>query len=381
MKEFPYKHISVLIMPTDFCNMNCVYCFNTRKTHEKKKVMSLETVRKIFEITIPYYEEVKFIWHGGEPTSMGKQFYRTVIEMQREINVNNAKIENSIQSNLTLLDEDFVKFLLENNIRVGGSFDGTMNHLTRHNTDKILKGRQLIIEQGGSVGFICVVQSKNIDHLIEDYEWFKEKGINYTLNQYMATPPYENDELYVPTEHYIERICEFFDYWAKDTKCNIRISYFNDFIDYILFGKKSLCCYNSCLGKHVGIQYNGDIYNCNRDFSKEYCYGNVYDYQDIHDCFKSDGFENMVKQAVKRRECCKKECEIFDFCAGGCNSSAYMSGDISKGNEAVCQVTKAVYRYIEKKIADLLEKSDQEWKEQLNPILSKKFIEIKKGVG
>lgn len=341
--------------------------------------MSFDTLRKIFSATIPYYDEVRFIWHGGEPTSMGKAFYKEVIRLQKEINKNNTKITNSIQSNLTLLDCGFAKFLIENGFKIGSSFDGTKNDLTRFNSQKILDGRKIVTDNGGRVGFICVVQRKNIDNLIEDYEWFKKNHINYTLNQYMATPPYENDELFVPTEHYIKRICELYDYWAKDVGCNINISYFEDFIDYHLFGKKYLCCYNSCLGKHIGVQYNGDIYNCNRDFPKEYSFGNIHDYTDIHQCFESAGFENLVKKAVERRNYCKENCEIYDFCNGGCNSTSLMGGDISRGNKYVCDTIIAVYKHIEKSLNTLKAQPEETWKTTLNPKLCEKLMKYSKG--
>lgn len=377
----PYKFLSVLVMPTDYCNMNCIYCFNSRRSQQITKKMSFETLRQVFSTTIPYYDEVKFIWHGGEPLSMGADFYKKVVELQKEINTNGCKISNSIQSNLTLLDENYARFLLENGFKIGGSFDGTQNELTRHNTSKILSGRDSVLKSGGTVGFICVVQSKNIDCLIEDYEWFKSRKINYTLNQYLAEPPYEKDVLYVPPTHYAKRICELFDYWAQDSKCNITISYFEDFVDYFLYGDKRLCAYNSCLGKHIGVQYDGTIYNCNRDFPAEYSYGNVYDYTDIHECFDSTGFKSMVEQAVKRRNECKETCDIYDFCTGGCNSCAHIGGDISKKNDYVCESLLSIYHHIENKFDDWKNACSKETVANLNPTLAKKllhFIETKK---
>ncbi len=367
--DIPYKHITVLIMPTDYCNMNCIYCFNSRRTKEKK-VISLDTVKKIFSATIPFYERIRFVWHGGEPLSMGLDFYKAAVRMQKEMNINGADIENSIQSNLTLLTDEYVKFFIEEKFNLGGSFDGTHNELTRHNSQGILRGRETAQKQGLRVGFICVVQSKNIDCLIDDYNWFKSKGINYTLNQYLSASSGEQDELFVPAQKYIHRICELFDYWVQDHSCNIQISYFNELVTYMLFKDKSLCCYNSCMGKHVGIHHNGDIYNCNRDFSEEYCYGNIYDYEDIRECFSSKGFNAMLKKAVKRRYSCKESCEIYDFCSGGCNNCSSICGDIAECNEYVCETTKGIYKHIEKRLEDLVLLSDEEV-DRLNPILSK----------
>lgn len=377
MQEHPFKHISVLIMPTDYCNMNCVYCFNDRRSGVKNKTMSLDILRRIFEITIPFYDDIKFIWHGGEPVSMGRDFYQKAIELQKEININNAKITNSIQSNLTLLDDDFVELLIENKFSIGGSFDGTQNEHTRHNSDKIIKGQELISKHGGKVGFICVVQKKNIDHLIEDYKWFRDKGLNYTLNIYMAEPPYDNNELFVPAEYFIEKVCELFDYWMYDTRCNIKLAYFEHYIKYILFREKSLCCYSSCLGKYVGIQYNGDIFNCNRTFSSRYSYGNINDYTDIRECFESKGFENTLIDAIERRNSCKKNCEIYDFCLGGCNSNALMSGNMKQKNEYLCEIMVSVYKHIENRIASLLSKMETVNDTSINPSLLNNLLKYK----
>lgn len=377
MNKFPYKHISVLIMPTDFCNMNCIYCFNERRTSVRKKIMTMETVEKIFKIIIPYYEEIYFIWHGGEPLSMGKNFYENVLALQKEINVKGAVIRNSIQSNLTLVNEELARFLIQNDFHIGSSFDGTQNELTRHNSRRILDGHEQIKKYGGSNGFICVVQSKNINHLIEDYEWFKRNNMNYTLNLYMAKYPYEGNELFVPADQAINRVCEFYDYWMFDQKCNIRISYFDEFLNYILFKRKSICCYKSCLGKHVGIHYDGSIYCCNRDFPEEYCFGNIYDYSDIHECFESQGFQNMLVDAIARRTRCKDKCELYEFCTGGCNSSALMGGNLRENNEYVCRILTAVYKHILEQVTLWMTRTETEINKMLNPNISEKLVKYK----
>ncbi len=373
MGEIPYRHISVLIMPTDYCNMNCVYCFNSERTCGEKIVMTDDVLEHIFHITIPFYSDVRFIWHGGEPLSVGRKFYERVIELQKKENVNGALIRNSIQTNLTLLDEEYAKFLIKNGFRIGSSFDGTTNEKTRHNSEKILNGHEILKRCGGRNGFICVVQKNNIDHLIEDYEWFKKKGINYSLNHYLADSRKE-DPLAVPLEHYVQRMCEFFDYWLRDTTCNIAVSYFENYIKYMLKGYKDLCCFNSCMGKHIGIHYDGTIYGCNRDFPKEYSFGNVMDYKDIHECFDSAGFQRLLQSAIKRRTSCKEKCEIFDFCAGGCNSVALVGGNLEEGNEYICSIRRQIYNYIAEKLVPLRTLKMEELKKQINPHMIKYLV-------
>ena len=363
----PYKHINILIMPTDYCNMNCVYCFNSKRTAREKNRMSTQTLQKIFLASIPYYQHIRFIWHGGEPTSAGVDFYRQALRMQREINDCGTVIENSIQTNLTLADEEMFRFFVENKFHIGSSFDGTTNDMTRHNTDRILAGREKVLSCGGTVGFICVVQSHNADRLIEDYEWFKSKGINYTLNPYLTSPPFEDDALFVDAERYIKAFCDLFDYWKNDKECQIRLSSFYEYLHYILFKEKSLCCYKSCLGKHIGVLYDGRIFNCNRDFPEEFCYGNISDYRDIRECFESEGFKRSIDAAYTRRQFCMQNCGIYDFCEGGCNSCAMTYGDMSQPNPYLCQITKAIYEHIKNSVLALAAQDVAEG--QINPQL------------
>ena len=366
-------------MPTFQCNMNCVYCFNGKHTTiQSSQQMSEETLTRLFEIVIPYYSDIRFIWHGGEPLLMGKGFFERMLDIQRSFNTQGAIIKNSIQSNLTLMTNDMAEFLVSNGFHIGSSFDGTTNEETRHNSSRILSGFDAVKNAGGHNGFICVVQSRNIDHLIEDYEWFKKHGIGYTLNQYLSSLPHDQDPLFVSAEKYVSRICELFDYWMQDTTCNIGVSNFEVFLDYLLLNKKYLCTYNSCMGKHVGVHFDGKIYGCNRAFPNEYCFGSVYDYSDIRQCFFSDGFNNLLKNAIERRTYCKKNCDCFDFCAGGCNSWALAGGNVARPNEYFCTTMVPVYKHVKHRIKSIIGVPIEQLVEKWNPYLIR-ILEINKG--
>ncbi len=371
MNNFPFDYLGVLMMPTDSCNMNCVYCFNSRRPSSAGKRMSEEVMKHTFECVLPYYKKVRFIWHGGEPLLMGRKFYERVIELQQQTNLNDTVIENSVQTNLTLLDDELAGFLVEKSFHVGSSFDGfSTNDQTRGNTQKILEGYEKLKRAGGHNGFICVIQSRNIDHLIDDYEEFKRRGISYTLNPYLTSPPYEKDPLFVPAEDCVKKINAFFDYWMYDTKCNIRIDYFKHFLDFILFGFKELCVYTSCLGKHIGVQWNGTLFACNRDFPEKYSFGNVLEYTDIRDCFESEGFQNLLADAVHRRNVCKENCRIYPFCAGGCNSTALAGGGVSQANTYACETLTGVYDHIARQIEPWTDVQEMRVREELNPMLA-----------
>ena len=354
--------INILVMPTDKCNMNCIYCFHNSH-HEKLGAMSLETLNRMFDIVFKSYNNVTFIWHGGEPMTMGLDFYKKVIAMQSQYK--NVNVENRMQSNLTLLTDEMADFFCENNFGIGASFDGVMNEKLRGNTEKILSGRNKIIARGEKCGFIMVVSKKNIDTLIESYEFFKQINANYTINTYVSTPAKNNCELELEANYTSKKIIEFFDFWIKDTKCKIHVSYFERIILHVLYGEKSVCKYNSCLGKWMGIRYDGNIVPCNRYFPEQYSYGNVWKMTQISEAFESEGFKNLLISAVARRKKCKT-CKVFDFCTGGCNNVALNENGICNNEGTSCIIIKTVYYYISKYIVELI-KSD--YVNKTNPVV------------
>lgn len=354
--------INILVMPTDKCNMNCIYCFHNSH-HEKLGAMSLETLNRMFNIVFKSYNNVTFIWHGGEPMTMGLDFYKKVIDMQSQYK--NVIVENRMQSNLTLLTDEMADFFCKNNFGIGASFDGIMNEKLRGNTEKILSGRNKILVRGKNCGFIMVVSKKNIDTLIESYEFFKQINANYTINTYVSTPIKNNCDLELEANYTSKKLIEFFNFWIKDTSCKIHVNYFERIILHILYRKKSVCKYNSCLGKWMGIRYDGNVVPCNRYFPEQYSYGNVWKMAQISEAFESDGFKNLLTNAVARRKKCKT-CKIFDFCTGGCNNVALNENGICNNEGISCIIINTVYCYLNEYIVNLI-KSD--YVNKTNPIV------------
>ncbi len=343
------ERINILVMPTDICNMNCIYCFH-HEHHENLGKISIDTINKLYEITLGKYKQVNFIWHGGEPLVMGLDFYKEVINMQKKYL--NCKVTNKIQSNLTLLTDEYLDFFIENDFGIGSSFDGILNEELRGNSEQILNARQKIVERGKSCGFIMVVSNKNIDTLVESYEFFKSINANFTINPYVQSKDNPNLELELKAEHTIEKLIELYNLWLYDKDCNIHIDYFERIIKFLISGKKTVCKYSSCLGKWAGIRYNGDIVPCNRYFPLEYSYGNVYEYDDLNQGFMSKGFEKILAEAIDRRKKCSN-CNVFPMCNGGCNNVAYNENGISEKGGESCKILNGIFKYIKDSFKNL----------------------------
>lgn len=337
------KSINLLMIPTDYCNMKCKYCFFDKNINSNNR-MSNETLYQTMKIVLPFYERVSFVWHGGEPLSMGLNFYKNVVELQKEFsNKYKVKIHNCIQSNLTLLTSEMSEFFANNGFSLSTSYDGVCNDITRGNSKQILEGRSKCLDYQDKCGTIMVVSKINIDTLIESYNFFKERQMGFRINPYLGT----DKDLILDYNIYLERIYQLFEYWAMDRNTSIVISSFNSIINYILFHKKSLCTFTSCLGKWASINYNGTIKPCNRYFPDEYSYGNVFDYTSFNEAFESEGFRNIIIKAIERRNKCK-ECEIYSYCNGGCNYVAMTeNGGIENNNGSYCHYLKSIYKKIE----------------------------------
>ena len=362
------RQLSVLVLPTEQCNMNCIYCFNGDRRKDCKK-MSLDTFKRFLDITTPYVDYLTIIWHGGEPMIMGIDFYEKVIDLQKKYI--NVSIKNRMQSNITLLTNEWIDFLKMNDIMIGSSFDGCCNEETRGNSEKIINNVLRLKEAGMSHGVISVISSRNINNLIKDYLYFKAKGVNYTPNLYVTNIENEDDELVLEPDYAVKKFCELYDYWIHDLDSSTHIRFFELFIDYYLKKTHNLCSLSSCLGHWIGIKSDGEIVPCNRSFPKEFSYGNVYDFESIEEAFDSEGFKNILSLSIQRRQKCKS-CFAYDMCVGGCNNVAYNQGGIDKNNGNHCQIFKGIYLYITEHLNTILENGNFT---EINPLV-KKGLEV-----
>lgn len=254
-------------------------------------------------------------------------------------------VKNSIQTNLTLMNDEFADFLVKNQIGVGSSFDGIYNDRLRGSTKELIRGYTILERAGKKCGFIMVVSQENIAALKESYRFFRDRGISFTINLYIPAKTQANERLMPQTDDAIRYIIDFYDCWINDADCNISIHFFERIIEHIIWGSKTLCKYSSCLGKWVGIRYDGTIVPCNRFFPDACHFGNVYEYEKISDAFASGGFTRLLRQAVARREKCGN-CAIYSFCEGGCNNVAYHENGIENNGGQSCLILKAVYGHI-----------------------------------
>lgn len=339
--------LSILIKATDECNLRCIYCFHKNEGY-KNGILSYNDLDKLYSIVFPYYKCISIVWHGGEPLCAGLPFYEKAIKMQKSyIEKFNNKVKNSMQTNGTLITKDIISFAKRNNIGIGISYDGIVNDKTRASSLSVKKSRQLLKENGINAGVITVVSRINIDKLLENYLLMKEEKCNIQLNHYIEMDKCNPDKtLQLSVKEYVDKMFNLFLYWIKDESCNIDVQPFSHFLCEVFFKSPAVCTRSSCLRNWICMDHNGNLSPCDKSFPKEFTYGNINDFNDIRQIYETEGFKKLISGAIERRKKCIDECDIFDYCQGGCNHSALIESGLENNKGFSCIAFRDLFKKI-----------------------------------
>jgi len=351
------KKIVAIVQPTTSCNLNCKYCYidenNSRKFMDKK---TLENIIKKFAILKKNYDvNTHFLWHGGEPLLPGMDFYRDVISLQNKYYAQLKGVSNSIQTNLTLLNEKFLNFLVQNKIDVGFSLDGPkeINDSARvfkngkGTFDKIMENVALMKEKNLKLRAIAVLNKKSINKLVELYSFFKTNEISFKVHPlvYAGRFKQNEEELEISQEDYGDALIKLFDVWFNDKEYKINIEPLYQYLGNLITGKPRECStLFSCQERFISIDPEGNVYPCGRFSSiSEFCYGNI-NQEPIEKILSSP----IRRKLLERNSDSIKDCQICKYkkiCNGGCMNNAYNAGNIF-GKDDYCSAYKKIFEYL-----------------------------------
>lgn len=295
------------------CNLDCKYCFYLEKEklfpdNENFKMTDevLETyVRQYIEHqTVP---EVTFAWQGGEPTLMGVKFFRKVVAFQKQ-NANGKIIHNALQTNGTLLDDEWCGFLTENRFLVGLSIDGPPKLHDAYRVDKkgggsyekVVRGLKLIKKHGTEFNTLTVVNRINSQHPLEVYKFLKGIGSGFIqfiplverladadakkLGLNLAMPPRVDQEGEVPMpvtdwsvqpKQFGKFLCTIFDEWVRHHVGRCYVQLFDVTLGNWMGETSGLCVFSPTCGVGMAMEHNGDIYSCDHYVYPHYKLGNI----------------------------------------------------------------------------------------------------------
>ena len=249
-------------------------------------------------------KEVHFYWHGGEPLLAGIDFYQKIILLENELNVYGKKICNHIQTNATLLTDNWVDFLVGNDFNVGISLDGPkeiqdVNRPTISgggSFDSVMKGLKLFQEREKFPSIISVVTNESLGNANKIFDFFVENKIK----RFLPKDCCERDETgkFLPfsttPDEYVDFLIELFECWMSKNDPTIEIRNLYQIIRGVVGGKTTLCEYSGRCHLFLTIEYDGTIGGCDSFPVKNYPMGNIND-SAVSSIFGSHGYKSFLR--------------------------------------------------------------------------------------
>ena len=328
--------ISCLLKPSSgMCNMRCEYCFycdeTAKRSQESYGFMSEETLRNIIRRTLSRAQGMAaYAFQGGEPTLRGLDFFRTAVELQKQYNRNGVRITNALQTNGSLLDDDWCRFLKENDFLVGVSIDGTqtVHDRFRHMKssdgsawEKAVRAAELLDRYGVEFNILTVVNSEVAANIKDIYSFFRKKG--WMWQQYIAClDPLGEEKGNMPwsltPEAYGKFLIELFGLWYSDfRKGNApHIRQFDNYIGILRGARPESCDMTGTCSVQYVCEADGSVYPCDFYMLDEYKLGNFN--EDRLDGLDSKRAEiRFVERSWELDKNCKN-CRYYSLCRGGC---------------------------------------------------------------
>lgn len=295
------------------CNLDCQYCFYLRKEAlfpENHKASDFRMNDATLENYIRQYiagqpvEDIAFAWQGGEPTMLGLDFFRRVVELQKKHTPPGKRISNALQTNGTLLTEAWCKFLAQEHFLVGLSIDGPRElhdryRLTRGGKptfDQVWRGLQLLKQHQVEFNTLTVVHRESAYHPLEVYDFLCRNGSGFMqfipLVEKIApnaeTPPAASPARLnmLPSEYAVAPwsveplqfgrfLTDIFDIWVRRDVGKIYVQTFDVQLGIWAGYGSGLCVFSETCGRAMAIEHTGDLYACDHFVALEYHLGNI----------------------------------------------------------------------------------------------------------
>jgi uncharacterized protein len=383
------------------CNLDCKYCFYL----EKEKLYPGETQWRMSDAVLTEYvrqyiasqpqDEINFAWQGGEPTLLGVEFFRKAVALQKQF-AGGKTISNAIQTNGTLLNDEWCAFLAENKFLVGLSVDGPAELHDKYRVDKrqqptfaaVMRGLESLKKHGVEFNTLTVVNRANSQQPLEVYRFLKSIGSQFlqfiplverAASAEMKSAGYDFAEPPVPgsagipagaqlslapklagkdagapsvtswsveAEQYGNFLCAIFDEWVRHDVGKTFVQLFDVALGNWLGLGSSLCVFAEKCGAAMAIEHNGDVFSCDHYVYPRWKLGNVMN-QSLGSMLNSPlqiKFGNDKSDALPRF--CR-ECDVRFACNGECPKHRFIqTPDGEAGLNYLCAGYKKFFRHI-----------------------------------
>ena len=388
------KPLYVMLKPAGaHCNLACKYCYYLEKNKlyptAQRHLMSDEMLE---QFTREYIEaqtmnQVLFTWHGGEPLLRSIDFYRKALSLQQKY-AGGRRIDNVIQTNGTLLTDEWCEFFAQNHWLVGISIDGPqpdhdhyrLTAAGKPSWKKVMQGIKLLKKHGVEWNAMAVVNAYNVNHPLEFYRFFKENGCQFlqftpiverltrhedgrTLANLADKDEISLSEASVAPEQWGYFLCAIFDEWVRKDVGKIFVEIFDCTLANWMGISPGICAYSKECG-HAGVmEHNGDVYSCDHFVFPEYKLGNIRDHSLVDMLYGKQQQEfSRLKHSSLPRQC--KECDMEFACHGECPKNRFMKDKY--GDSGLNYLCPGYYHYYQH-VAPYMDYMKQELMSQRPP--------------
>jgi uncharacterized protein len=367
--------IHVLAKPTGAtCNLKCSYCFFLSKEHlypGSHFRMSDEVLEQYIRQLIESHRtnQVTVAWQGGEPTLMGIDFFRRAIEYQRLHQRPGMTFENTMQTNGTLLDDEWCEFFRANGFLIGISIDGPRRFHDAYRVDKrgrptferVMGGLRLLQKHGVEYNILATVNRLNADHPLEVYQFLRDEAGAAWMQFIPAIERLNGEGVFLAREGKIvsdrsvlpEQLGNFlitiFDEWVRRDVGKVFVQTFEATVrNWLGLRSSGMCTFDATCGHGLAMEHNGDLYSCDHFVEPKYFLGNILQnhMMELAGCPRQQTFGRSKLEALPGR--CRG-CEVRFACQGECPKNRFViTPDGEPGMNYLCAAYKAFFHHVDR---------------------------------
>jgi len=323
------------------CNLGCRYCYYLQTEDLYPKGESFRMADDVLERYIVQHIEacpdeiIRFSWHGGEPTMLGLDYFRRIVALQRKYQPEGQRIANGMQTNGTLLNEEWCRFLAAESFAVGLSLDGPRDIHDRYRVtkdggpthEKAMRGYKLLRKHGVNTDILCVVNAHNVRYPVEVYRFFKQIEAPYVSFLPMVEPQQDTEDgvspLTVPAETWGDFLCHIFDEWVVRDIGWIKVQIFEE-AARVAFGQEhSLCIFRPTCGDIPVIEHNGDFFSCDHFVNPDHLLGNI-TCSPLVELLESPAQKAFGQAKLETLPDYCRACDVRAMCNGGCPKNRFV---------------------------------------------------------
>ena len=392
------RHYAIEVKPAGAaCNLRCEYCYYLGKGSGNPAVPSLMSdvvldsyVRQVIAIH-GRLAEIEFAWHGGEPTLCGIPFFERAMQLQQKYG-KGRRILNTLQTNGTLLTDEWCRFFRDHHFRIGLSIDGPehLHNIYRKDVrgegtfSRTMHGLELLQKHGVEFNTLTTVNAANATHAAEVYDFLREISDFMQFLPVVESLPKVRDKvesskfnvglppgLYtteragqlasfsVPSADYGKFLCTVFDRWMVKDVGHKFVQIIEAAIGNLTRRPAGLCVHESVCGHCGVIEKNGDLYRCDRYVFPEYYIGNILE-ASLHDMMQTNRRFGEYKLDSLPSACL--HCDVVDMCFGGCPKDRLIERLTPNGPERrnyLCSGYKLFFRHVRQQFPKLIKRTQQ----------------------